>query len=206
MTEDSSPNIEAYCVKCRTKRVMQAPQAVFTKTGTPGTRGSCPECSTNLFRMGATPAHEGLPKPEKVERPARKKAKPKAKRKPNKRSAKKTAAPRRNVGKLVIVESPAKARSIGGFLGDGYTVMSSKGHVRDLLKSRLSVKVEDEFEPEYRVPNEKREVVKELKAAADGAEEIYLADRPRPRRRSNRLAPGGGGGDARVRYPARRIP
>ena len=123
-------------------------------------------------------AHEGIPKPEKIERPKRKKSKRKAKPKSKAKSRAKSAAVRQNIGKLVIVESPAKARSIGGYLGDGYTVMSSLGHVRDLLKSRLSVDVEHDFEPEYRVPNDKRAIVKELKAAAEGADEIFLATDP----------------------------
>jgi len=89
----------------------------------------------------------------------------------------KKRAPRRS-GKLVIVESPAKARTVGRFLGKGYTVKASIGHVRDLLRSRLSVDVENEFEPTYRVPNEKRAVVKELKEAAKKATEIYLATDP----------------------------
>ncbi len=183
MTEAETTTLQAYCVKCRTKRDISDPEAVYTKTGTPGTRGQCTECGTKLFRMGATPAHEGIPKPEVVKRPARKKTRAKAKTK--KKRVKSTAKAngrrrfkRKNVGRLVIVESPAKARSIGGFLGDGYTVMSSVGHVRDLLKSRLSVDIEQNFEPEYRVPNDKREVVKELKAAAEGAEEIFLATDP----------------------------
>ena len=181
MTDTETTTLQSYCVKCRVKRDMGDPEAVYTKTGTPGTRGTCKECGTKLFRMGATPAHEGIPKPEKVERPARKKAKTKKKKARSKRSAKsngRRAAKRRNIGRLVIVESPAKARSIGGFLGAGYTVMSSVGHVRDLLKSRLSVDVEQNFEPEYRVPNDKRAVVKELKAAAESAEEIFLATDP----------------------------
>ena len=78
-------------------------------------------------------------------------------------------------GKLVIVESPAKARTVGRFLGRGYDVRASVGHVRDLLKSRLSVDLEHDFAPTYRVPNEKKEVVKSLKEAAAGAKEIYLA-------------------------------
>ncbi|HSM57996.1 MAG TPA: type I DNA topoisomerase [Candidatus Sulfomarinibacteraceae bacterium] len=81
-------------------------------------------------------------------------------------------------GKLVVVESPAKARTIGRYLGRGYTVKSSVGHIRDLLKSRLSVDVENDFEPEYRVPNEKRDTMKELKKAAARAEEIFLATDP----------------------------
>jgi DNA topoisomerase-1 len=78
----------------------------------------------------------------------------------------------------VIVESPAKARTVGRFLGKGYNVKASVGHIRDLLRSQLSVDVENDFQPKYRVPNEKREVVKELKAAAAKAEEIYLATDP----------------------------
>ena len=181
MTDDTIQALQAYCFKCRTKRDMQSPQAIYNKAGAPATRGQCAECGTTMYRTGATPAHEGIPKPEKVERPARKKAKTKKKKARSKRSAKsngRRAAKRRNIGRLVIVESPAKARSIGGFLGAGYTVMSSVGHVRDLLKSRLSVDVEQNFEPEYRVPNDKRAVVKELKAAAESAEEIFLATDP----------------------------
>jgi DNA topoisomerase-1 len=81
-------------------------------------------------------------------------------------------------GKLVIVESPAKARTVGRFLGKGYTVKASVGHVRDLLRSRISVDVDNGFEPTYRVPNEKRAVVKELKQAAAKAKEVYLATDP----------------------------
>ena len=151
--------MEAYCMKCKTKREMSDPQAVFTSSGTPATQGSCPVCGTGMYRMGRTDAHEGLTPPEK---PARKKS-----QKSSKRS-----------GKLVIVESPAKARTVGRFLGKGYTVRASVGHVRDLLRSQLSVDVENGFTPKYRVPNEKRPVVKELKALAKKAEEVYLATDP----------------------------
>ncbi len=81
-------------------------------------------------------------------------------------------------GKLVIVESPAKARTLGRFLGRGYAVKASLGHVRDLLRSRLSVDVDNDFRPTYRVPNEKRKVVKELQEAVRQAMEIYLATDP----------------------------
>ncbi|MFQ5612177.1 MAG: type I DNA topoisomerase [Anaerolineae bacterium] len=154
--------ITAYCVKCKEKRPMNNPEAVYTQNGTPGTRGQCPVCGTNMFKMGRTPAHEDLPKPEvKAGQRARKKGK-RAKRS----------------GKLVIVESPAKARTVGKFLGKGYKVKASVGHVRDLLRSQLSVDVENDFAPKYRVPNEKRDVVKELKAAVDAAQEVYLATDP----------------------------
>ena len=81
-------------------------------------------------------------------------------------------------GKLVIVESPAKAKTVGRFLGKGFTVKASIGHVRDLLRSELSVDVDNNFQPKYRVPNEKRAVVKEIKELARHAEEIYLATDP----------------------------
>jgi DNA topoisomerase-1 len=81
-------------------------------------------------------------------------------------------------GKLVIVESPAKAKTVGRFLGKGYTVRASVGHVRDLLKSQLSVDVDNNFAPKYRVPNEKKDVVKEIKKLAATADQIFLATDP----------------------------
>ena len=80
--------------------------------------------------------------------------------------------------KLVIVESPAKARTVGRFLGSGYEVRASVGHVRDLLRSQLSVDVENGFVPKYRVPDDKKDIVKTLKAAAAEASEVYLATDP----------------------------
>jgi len=141
-------------MKCKTKREMKDSVASFNAKGSPVTVGVCPECGTKLFRMGRTDAHAGLTPPErqKVEKPRE--------------------------GKLVIVESPAKAKTVGRFLGRGYTVRASVGHVRDLLKSQLSVDVENNFQPKYRVPNEKKEVVKEIKKLAKSAAEIYLATDP----------------------------
>jgi DNA topoisomerase-1 len=141
-------------VKCKTKREIVDPQAVFTQSGAPATRGACPVCGTTLFRMGRTEAHEGLTPPS-----------------PDERGKKRS-------GKLVIVESPAKARTVGRFLGKDYTVKASVGHVRDLLRSQLSVDVDNDFAPKYRVPNEKRAVVKEIKSLADQAAEVYLATDP----------------------------
>ncbi|MDR3576270.1 MAG: type I DNA topoisomerase [Anaerolineaceae bacterium] len=145
--------MEAYCVKCKTKREILQPEAAFNAANAPVTRGICGVCGTRLFRMGRTPAHDGMKPPERDESSQRS-------------------------GKLVIVESPAKAKTVGRFLGRGYTVKASVGHVRDLLRSELSVDVEHGFVPKYRVPNEKRQVVKELKALAARAEEIYLATDP----------------------------
>ena len=64
---------------------------------------------------------------------------------------------------LVIVESPAKAKTIEGFLGKEYTVKSSYGHVRDLNKNSLSVDIENDFEPEYEISDDKKALVAELR-------------------------------------------
>lgn len=146
--------MEAYCVKCREKREVKDGQAEYNAVGTPVTRGICSVCGTKMYRMGRTTAHEGIPKPVIVPKKVVRK------------------------GKLVIVESPAKAKTVGRFLGKDYTVKASVGHVRDLLRSQLSVDIENNFQPKYRVPNEKRPVVKELKKLAGKAEQIYLATDP----------------------------
>lgn len=78
-------------------------------------------------------------------------------------------------GNLVIVESPAKAKTIQKFLGDGYVVKSSYGHIRDLQDKKLSVDVDNGFAPEYVVPAEKKKVVAELKKAAESASVVWLA-------------------------------
>jgi DNA topoisomerase I len=80
--------------------------------------------------------------------------------------------------KLVIVESPAKAKTIGKYLGRGYTVRASVGHVRDLPKSTLGVDVARDFAPKYVVPRDKSETVKELKERVKAARAIYLATDP----------------------------
>lgn len=144
--------MEAYCVKCKEKREVENPQPAFNRGGTPITRGTCGVCGTTMIRTGRTSAHEGMKADEYL-------------------------ASQRS-GKLVIVESPAKARTVGRFLGKGYTVRASVGHVRDLLRSSLSVDVENNFTPKYRVPNDKKEVVKELKELARQHSEIYLATDP----------------------------
>lgn len=77
---------------------------------------------------------------------------------------------------LIIVESPAKAKTIGNFLGKDYEVMASKGHIRDLPKTSFGIKIDDEsFVPEYRISSEHSAIVKELKSKAKSAQKIYLA-------------------------------
>ena len=85
---------------------------------------------------------------------------------------------KKNKKTLVIVESPAKARTLTGLLGPGYVVRASIGHVRDLPKSQLGVDIEGDFLPKYLVPKEKQAVVRELKKAAEGAEKLFLATDP----------------------------
>lgn len=77
---------------------------------------------------------------------------------------------------LVIVESPAKAKTIKNFLGKDYNVIASKGHIRDLPKSSFGIKIENEnFIPQYRVSKDHSELVKEIKKLAKDSDEIYLA-------------------------------
>ena len=75
---------------------------------------------------------------------------------------------------LVIVESPAKAKTIEKFLGKDYKVMSSYGHIRDLKKKEISINL-DTLEPDYEIPEEKKKLVSELKASAKKADKVWLA-------------------------------
>jgi len=150
--------MEGYCLKCKAKREIANPVATFLSNGRPTTSGTCSVCGSKIHKMGSSDAHAGLTPPP----PA-----PKTEKKRKGRT-----------GKLVIVESPTKAKTVGRFLGKGYQVRASVGHVRDLLRSQLSVDVENSFTPKYRIPNEKRPLVKELKALAKNSAEVYLATDP----------------------------
>jgi len=76
---------------------------------------------------------------------------------------------------LVIVESPAKAKTIEGYLGKDFLVKSSYGHVRDLSEKGLSINIDNDFEPVYEVPEDKKKVISELKKLAKDAEVVWLA-------------------------------
>ena len=95
-------------------------------------------------------------------------------------TTKKTATNSSSSGRntLVIVESPAKAKTIGRYLGRGYVVKASMGHVRDLPKSRMGVHTEDGFAPDYLVPRDKSKVVKELRESVKSAKSVLLATDP----------------------------
>ncbi len=82
------------------------------------------------------------------------------------------------MSKLVIVESPAKAKNIKGYLGSGYDVVASMGHVRDLPAARLSVDIEHDFAPKYAIIKGKEEFVKSLQKKAEKADYVYLATDP----------------------------
>jgi len=153
--------ITAYCVRCRQKREIAGSQAVFLgDQGRPATQGACPVCGTRLVRFGRTPAHNTLdPAAHTV-------------------ASKATEQRLANGPKLVIVESPAKARTIGRFLGRGYRVEPSVGHVRDLPANRMGVDIEHDFAPRYVIPEKKKEVVKKLQDEARQASEVYLATDP----------------------------
>jgi len=151
--------MQAYCVKCKAKREISAPKPVFTSTGTPATQGICPECGTKLFRMGKTAEHKGLvPDENTINSNAR---------------AKLASKP-----KMVIVESPAKARTVGRFLGKNYRVRASVGHVRDLPSNRMGVDIEHNFEPRYVVPAKRKDVVRQLRADLKNSSELFLATDP----------------------------
>src|SRR6185436_555037 len=94
--------------------------------------------------------------------------------KPKKKSSKK--GPK---GKpVVIVESPAKAKTINKILGTGYVVKACMGHVRDLPERKFGINVENHFEPTYQTIKGKTKIVSELRAATRSAEAVYLAPDP----------------------------
>ena len=109
------------------------------------------------------------------------KAKPDAS-KPEKKAAKKKPAKRVSVARsgasLVIVESPAKAKTINKILGSKYVVKASMGHVRDLPKSKFGIDIENNFEPQYIEIRDRKDTLKDLKALAKKAPEVYLAPDP----------------------------
>ena len=108
-------------------------------------------------------------KPRRKAAPAGARAKPKNKR---------DAAPRRGSGTLVIVESPAKASTIKKYLGPGFEVKASVGHVKDLPKASFGIDIEHDFQPEYVVLEAKKKVIAGIKTAAKRAAEVLLAPDP----------------------------
>ena len=79
---------------------------------------------------------------------------------------------------LVVVESPAKAKTIEKFLGKNYSVLASMGHLRDLPKSQFGIDVDNDFEPKYINIRGKGDIIKKLKSAAKNADKVFLASDP----------------------------
>ena len=79
---------------------------------------------------------------------------------------------------LVIVESPAKAKTIKKYLGEDYNVIASMGHIRDLPAARLSVDIKNDFAPKYAIIKGKEKLVKELKEKVKNSDEVLLATDP----------------------------
>lgn len=76
---------------------------------------------------------------------------------------------------LVIVESPAKGKTIEKYLGSDYQVRASIGHIRDLKKKEMGIDIENGFEPDYEVSADKKKVVSELKKAAKAVDQVWIA-------------------------------
>ncbi len=194
--------MDAYCVKCKTKREMQNPQALYNAKGSAYSKGTCPVCGTGMMRFGATEAHATVASrpPASDDRAQSTESKSPAGSTQRRRGS---ARPRGKVpsaqaidhtaggglpsadggrssagSKLVIVESPAKARTVGRFLGRGFRVRASVGHIRDLPENQMGVDIEHNFRPHYVIPAKKKDVVKELRSDAQSAGEVYLATDP----------------------------
>ena len=82
------------------------------------------------------------------------------------------------MSKLVIVESPSKAKTLKSYLGSDFNVVASKGHVRDLPAAKLSVDVKNDFAPKYTIVKGKESLVKELEKAVAESDKVYLATDP----------------------------
>ena len=80
--------------------------------------------------------------------------------------------------KLVIIESPNKSEALKKYLGSDFTVMASKGHVRDLPTKSFAVNIQNNFEPSYEVMADKKSIVEQLKKASAKADEVYIASDP----------------------------
>ena len=138
--------------------------ATSKKSGKETAAGKGPAASTKKTKA-----------PAKTKTPARSAGKTRGS---STRTSSRSSTPSTKGKDLVIVESPAKARTVGQILGRKYVVTASQGHLRDLPKSKIGVKVEEDFEPSYVVMQDKRSLLKDLKSAGDGARNIYLATDP----------------------------
>jgi len=117
-------------------------------------------------------------RPARVKKEAKKEAKPEAPEGTEATEAKPVRASKRTGGTLVIVESPAKASTIKKYLGAGFEVKASVGHVKDLPKATIGIDIEHDFQPKYVVIDSKKKIIAEIKAAAKKASRVLLAPDP----------------------------
>ncbi|MCL4490022.1 MAG: type I DNA topoisomerase [Chloroflexi bacterium] len=145
-------------------------------------------CGTVLMRFGMTEAHSALDRDAAIEQarqtaasrsPARSEraAAPPSSGGPAARRGR-TEPSARAGARLVIVESPAKAKTVGKFLGSGFRVRASVGHIRDLPERQMGVDVEHDFQPHYVIAPKKKKVVQELRQDAQNASQVFLATDP----------------------------
>ncbi len=213
--------MQGYCVKCKSKREIQNPQALVNSRGAPYTKGTCPVCGTAVLRLGAAgrsdsdggqernatgsvpPVADAARSVPDVDGPRRRTRSAGTRKPASPRNALKAKSTRprpkpeiidhkseiinpkseisnlkSSGSRLVIVESPAKARTVGKFLGRGYRVRASIGHVRDLPERQMGVDVEHDFRPHYVITPKKKDVIKNLRSDAEQAAEVYLATDP----------------------------
>jgi len=147
---------------------------MIAKAKSPAPKTPAPAAKAPAPAKKAAPVEEAAPAVASAKKKVAAKKTPAAKKK-----AATGAKPATGRGRnLVIVESPAKARTIARYLGPGFEVKASNGHVRDLPKSKLGVEIEKGFEPSYVLIKGKGKIVKDLKASAHRASTVYLAPDP----------------------------
>ena len=169
------------------QQVSKVETASGTPSATKAARGTKPEVETTQPVTSAKPATAKAATP-KAATPKAATKKAATKKAATKKSAKRSPAPREDgaeapaksaAGKsLVIVESPTKSRTLTKFLGKGYMVMASNGHIMDLPKSKLGVDLDNNFEPEYVQIRTKNQALAKIQAAAKDAVHIFLAPDP----------------------------
>jgi DNA topoisomerase I len=175
--------------KKATKKTAAAPEGALTATAPPAKAPvkakakprAKPATATSATAKPPTAANETKTKTKTkatTAKVAKAKAAPKVKATPEELEAARIARPRRMNDALVIVESPAKAKTIKKYLGAGYIVKASVGHVKDLPKKKMGIDIEHGFQPEYVVIDTKVKVLDEIKDAAAHVGRVYLAPDP----------------------------
>jgi DNA topoisomerase-1 len=190
MATSTSPTNKKKKARAAAPKPAKSKPAVRATGTPPGTRGRAAGAASG----SSTPEQPGLERPaaaktRRTAGAARKKSEPKTGARTRRsapsedgvtaerKAAARTGAPGK-LKSLVIVESPTKSRTLTKFLGRGFTVMASNGHIMDLPKSKLGVDLERDFEPEYVPIRGKAQALTKIKTAARSADRIYLAPDP----------------------------